>query len=69
MAGNQDDSGQRGISYGFASARRRAIRQVMHPTTVKHGLLHSPTIKHTQNGTGTQPPKFGVGGGFKSGGF
>jgi hypothetical protein len=54
---------------GFAMARRKAIRQTMAPIRVKHGLMHAPTIKHTQNGTGTSPPKFGVGGGYKSGGF
>lgn len=53
----------------YRSARRRAIRQTMQPIRIKHGLEQAPTIHHTQNGTGTQPPKFGVGGGFKAGGF
>lgn len=42
------------------SARRRAIAQTMRPHRVSHGLMHSPTIAHTQNGTGTKPPKFGA---------
>lgn len=67
--GPSSNSGGSTPGMGYAMARRKAIRQTMQPIKVKHGLEHAPMIKHTQNGTGTQPPKFGVGGGFKAGGF
>jgi len=70
--GNGSNSnGASGVEMGWAaaSARRRAIRQTMQPQRIKHGLEHAPVIRHTRNGTGTQPPKFGVGGGYKAGGF
>lgn len=51
---------------GFASARRRAIRQTMRPPRIKHGLIKSPHIQHPRDSNG---PSFGVGGGFKAGGF
>lgn len=58
-----------GMGWAAASARRKAIRQTMSPSKSKHGLVHAPTIQHSHDGTGTSPPKFGVGGGFKAGGF
>ncbi len=62
-------NGASGMGWANAAAKRKAIRQTMSPMKIKHGLVHAPTIQHSQNGTGTQPPKFGVGGGFKAGGF
>lgn len=67
--GSNGSNGGSGQMPGLAMARRKAIRQTMAKPSVKHGLIHAPTINHSQNGTGTQPPKFGVGGGFKAGGF
>lgn len=61
--------GGAGGSSFMRSARRRAIAQTMRPHKMKHGLLHSPTIAHTQNGTGTSPPKLFSGGAFKPTGF
>lgn len=58
-----------GMGFAMAAARRKAIRQAMHPLPIKHGLIKQPHIAHTQDGAGTSPPKFGVGGGFKAGGF
>lgn len=69
MDNGSNSNGGGGMGWAAASAKRRAIRQVMKPTPVKHGLVHAPMIKHSQDGTGTSPPKFGTGGGFKAGGF
>lgn len=70
MRGNGSNSNDMpGMHYAEQSAKRRAIRQTMAPIRVKHGIAHAPMIRHTRNGTGTQPPRFGVGGGFKAGGF
>lgn len=61
--------GESGEGWMAASARRSAIRKIMRPAAVKHGLIHNPMIKHSRNGSNTQPPAFGVGGGYKAGGF
>lgn len=61
--------GSSGMGWAAASAKRKAIRQVMQKPRLQHGLMHQPTINHSKNGTGTSPPSFGVGGGTKAGGF
>jgi hypothetical protein len=55
-----------GFAIAAAIARRRAMRQTMRPPTIKHGLVKAPHIQHPRDNTG---PNFGVGGGFKAGGF
>jgi len=76
--GSNSNGASPGMGWAQAAARRKAIRQTMTPIRVKHNIQQMPTIRHTQDGTGTQPPrfgsqtgspKFGVGGGFKAGGF
>jgi len=55
-----------GLGWAFASGRRRAMRQMMRPPQIKHGLVKAPHINHPRDSGG---PKFGVGGGWKASGF
>lgn len=64
MTGAPNPAG--GTGWMIASARRRAMRQANHPPTIKHGLVKAPHIQHPRDNTG---PQFGLGGGFKAGGF
>lgn len=70
MGDSNDNAGTGGPAGGMgwaqASARRRAIRQTMRPPSIKHGLVKEPHIQHPRDNAG---PSFGLGGGFKAGGF
>lgn len=70
-AGTGDSAGG-GMGWAAASARRKAIRNSFRPVHIAHGLQHSPMITHAKSGksgAANSMPQFGLGGGFKAGGF
>ena len=64
-----NDNPDRMEQMAVGMARRQAMRKAAHPPTIKHGLIAQPHIQHPRSGRASVGPSFGLGGGFKAGGF